>query len=121
VLAQRGRAQAGDLEASVDNLIDHYETHGALVLKMIAEQSASPAVRALLDGGARYHRHWCATVFADSLSGLSRPDGKRRLAQLTAICDVRTWQLLRRDGNLSRTQTRVAVLEMLAPFTRPVS
>lgn len=117
VFAQRGQASAGDLSAAVTNLLDHYERWGALVIKMITEQAASPALRATVEGGSKYHRDWCLTVFADSLSGLPRGERARRAAQLTAICDVRTWDLLRRQAGLSRAQTHTAILEILRPLT----
>jgi AcrR family transcriptional regulator len=117
VFAQRGRAPADDLEDAVTNLVDHYEQWGALVIKMITEQAASPALRATVEGGAEYHRDWCCRVFDGSLSGLPRADRTRRAAQITAICDVRTWDLLRRQSRLSRAQTHKALLELLKPLT----
>jgi AcrR family transcriptional regulator len=117
VFAQRGRASSDDLDDAVTNLVDHYEQWGALVIKMISEQAASPALRATVEGGAEFHRDWCSRVFADSLAGLPRPDRMRRTAQLTAICDVRTWDLLRRQGRLSRAQTHQALVELLEPLT----
>jgi AcrR family transcriptional regulator len=117
VFAQRGRARADDLDDAVANLVDHYERWGALVIKMITEQAASPALRATVEGGAEYHRDWCINVFANSLSGLGRADRNRRTAQITAICDVRTWDLLRRRSGLSRAQTHKALVELLEPLT----
>ena len=119
VFAQRGAAEPGDPAAAVTNLIDHYERSGALVLKMIAAQGASPALGAMVAGGAAYHRDWCARVFAASLTDLTRTARARRLAQITAVCDVRTWQLLRHDGSLSRAQTHTAILELLEPLLKP--
>jgi AcrR family transcriptional regulator len=121
VFAQRGAAEPGDTTAAVTNLLDHYERFGSLVLKMIAQQGASPALRAMVEGGAEYHRDWCARVFAASLTDLTRAQRARRLAQFTAVCDVRTWHLLRHDGSLSRAQTHTALLELLEPLLKPTA
>jgi AcrR family transcriptional regulator len=118
VFAQRGRASSNDIDDIVTNLVEHYERWGALVIKMITEQAGAPALRATVEGGAQYHQDWCLRVFAGSLVGLPRADRMRRAAQLTAICDVRTWDLLRRQGRLSREQTHRALLELLEPLTR---
>jgi hypothetical protein len=40
------------------------------------------------------------------------------LAELVAICDVYVWKLLRRDAGLSRDQTELALIELLAPLTK---
>lgn len=116
VFAQRGRASADDLGDAVTNLVDHYERWGALVIKMISEQTASPALRATVEGGAEYHRDWCTRVFGAALAGLPRADRQRRAAQINAICDVRTWDMLRRQSRLSRAQTHRALVELLEPL-----
>jgi|KBSSwiStaDraftv2_1062776.scaffolds.fasta_scaffold01979_12 AcrR family transcriptional regulator len=116
VFTQRGQAVPDDLNNIVDNLVGHYEQWGAMVLKMLAEQGVSPAIRANAERGAEYHRNWCARVFSGSLRGLSRTDRARRLAELTAICDLRTWEMLRLNAGLSRAQTETALREMLAPL-----
>jgi hypothetical protein len=41
---------------------------------------------------------------------------ERRLAQFVALCDVYTWKLLRRDARLSRSQTELAMTELLNPL-----
>ncbi len=117
VQAQRGQAPADDVDDLVDNLCEHYETYGRLVLKMLGEEASSPGIRPALDSGRDYHRRWCARVFGETLSRLSGAERTRRLAQLTAICDVRSWEVLRLRCALSRHQTRIALREMLRPLT----
>jgi hypothetical protein len=63
------------------------------------------------------HRDWCEAVFAPALAGLSAAGRARRLAQLVAVCDVHTWMLLRRQSGLSRSQTELALHEVLKPLT----
>lgn len=114
---QRDEAPVGDLPAIVENLLDHYEVMGPTALRLLAEEEASPSLGALARAGRAYHRNWCARVFAPYLTELDPVVRDRRQAQLVAVCDVYTWQLLRRDSGLSRQQTTTALLELLEPLT----
>lgn len=121
VAAERGAAPSGDVPAAVDNLLEHYETTGALALKLLAEEGTSPVLAEITAGGRRLHREWCERVFAPFLADDYLPAGverKRRLAQFVALCDVYTWKLLRLDAGLGRDQVALSLLEMLEPFTR---
>ena len=120
ILSQRGRALSNDLDDLLANLVEHYETHGRLVLKMLAEELTTPAIQTTLAFGRRYHRRWCETVFAATLEPLAGADKDRRRAQLIAICDVRTWEVLRIRSGLSRQQTQAALREMLEPLIKEV-
>jgi AcrR family transcriptional regulator len=120
ILSQRGRVVSNDLDDLLANLVKHYETHGRLVLKMLAEELTTPAIQPTLASGRRYHRRWCETVFAATLESLTGPDQDRRRAQLIAICDVRTWEVLRIRLGLSRHQTQAALREMLEPLIKEV-
>ncbi len=108
----------GDVEGAVRVLIEHYERTGDRVLRMLAEESRSQALREIVDRGRRLHRDWCASVFAPALEGLSAAERARRLAQLVAVCDVYTWMLMRRQSRLSCNQTALALLELLTPLTQ---
>lgn len=116
VSAQRGQALPNVVDDIVANLVEHYEEWGPVMLKMLAEESASPVINDTVAGGKDYHRTWCETMFSDSLANLSKADRARRLAQLVAVCDIRTWELLRISSGLSSIQTRLALREMLEPL-----
>lgn len=119
VAGQRGAALAGNVRAAVGNLVDHYETTGALALKMLAEEHTSPVLAGITAAGRDLHRQWCDRVFGPFLEPLAgTPDHGRRLAQFVAICDVYTWKLLRLDAGLSRDQVALSLIEMLEPLTR---
>lgn len=118
ISAQRDTAPVGDVNGAVHVLVDHYEVLGDRVLKLLADEGRSPALREILDGGRRVHRDWCARVFAPALAQLAGVERSRRLAQLVAVCDVYTWKLLRRDAGLSRRQTELALIELLLPLTK---
>ena len=114
---QRDEAPVGDVTAAVGVLVEHYERTGERVLRMLAEESRVPALSDIADAGRAVHRTWCARVFAPALAGRSGVERQRRLAQIVAVCDVYTWKLLRLDAQLSRRQTELALVELLAPLT----
>ncbi len=114
--AQRDLAPPGDIPAAVAVLVEHYETAGDRVLKMLAEETRVPGLTEVVDRGRTVHRDWCTRVFAPTVAGLGGVERRRRLAQLVAVCDVYTWKLLRRDAGLSRRQTELALVELLTPM-----
>ncbi len=116
VESQRDEAPVGDTEVAVQILVDHYETTGDRVLKLLAEEDRVPPLREVTERGRELHRRWCERVFAPGLAGVTGADRRRRLAQLVAVCDVYTWKLLRRDSGLGRRQTEVALVELLDPI-----
>lgn len=113
----RDAAPVADLPGIVDNLEEHYETHGRIALRLLAEEDATPALAEITRQGRAMHRAWCERVFAPYLAARSGAARTRLLAQLVAVCDVYTWKLLRIDAGLSRTQTRLALRELLEPLT----
>jgi AcrR family transcriptional regulator len=119
---QRERAQApvGDVPGAVQVLVEHYETYGDGVFKMLAEEERNPGLSEIADRGRVIHRDWCARVFAPSLATLKGLDRTRRLAEFVAVCDVYVWKLLRRDAGLSRRQTELALVELLNPLVQGV-
>lgn len=117
VAVQRGLAPAGDLPGIVDNLLAHYEEHADLALRLLADEEATPAIATITAMGRRLHRDWCARVFQPWLEDLPEADRPRRLAQVVAVCDVYVWKVLRRDMGLGESETRQALLELLAPLT----
>jgi len=114
---QRDEAPVGDVTAAVGVLVEHYERTGERVLRMLAEESRLPALSDIADAGRAVHRTWCARAFAPALASRSGVERQRRLAQIVAVCDVYTWKLLRLDAQLSRRQTELALVELLAPLT----
>lgn len=117
VHAQRGDAVPNNLDDIVNNLMRHYEEWGRLMLKLLTQAASSPAISEAVRTGNSYHVHWCESVFADALADRSKSDRARRLAQLVAICDLRTWELLRIDSGLSRAATTAALHELLETLT----
>jgi AcrR family transcriptional regulator len=119
VRRQRDEAPVGDPVGAVHVLVAHYEDFGDRVLKMLAEEDQIPALARIIDDGRALHRDWCSRVFAGAVTARAGADRRRLLAQLTAVCDVYTWKLLRRDAGLSRRQTELAIVELLTPMLEP--
>ncbi|MFI5273739.1 MAG: TetR/AcrR family transcriptional regulator [Ktedonobacterales bacterium] len=113
---QRDEAPVGDVAAAVRILLDHYEELGESVLRLLAEEDRSPALREIADRGRAAHAQWCERVFAPALTNPRDDERARRLAQLVALTDVLMWKLLRRDQGLSRGQTELALCELIEPL-----
>jgi AcrR family transcriptional regulator len=118
VRMQRDQAPTGNVVGAVRVLMEHYETLGDRVLKLLAEEDRVPELREIAERGREYHREWCARVFSTGMAGRTATDRRRRLAQIVAVCDVYTWKLLRRDASLSRRQTELALVELLDPIVK---
>lgn len=114
--AQRDEAVPGDVEGAVRVLLEHYEDVGDRVLRMLADEHRRPRVADVVARGREMHVAWCERVFAQALSRRRGAARKRLLGQLVAVCDVYAWKVLRRDRGLSRTQTELAVRELLQPL-----
>ena len=71
------------------------------------------AIRAITDSGRRYHRDWVARAYGPALAKLSPVTRRRKLAQLTAVTDLGTWRLLRRELGLGLVQTTAAIRELV--------
>jgi AcrR family transcriptional regulator len=113
---QRDLAPVGDVRGAVRVLVEHYEVWGDRVALLLAEEQRSPELREIAERGRVLHREWCSRVFAPTLKALAGANRRRRLAQLVAICDFYTWKLLRRDAQLGRRQTEIALVELLEPM-----
>jgi AcrR family transcriptional regulator len=113
VAAQRFDAPAGDVDAVVRNLLDHYEEWGDATIARLRREDMDPELDRAIARGRALHRRWVSEKLGSLLDGLPRSDRSRRLAELVAVTDVQTWKLLRRDQGLSRSQTEKAVAEMI--------
>lgn len=110
---ERADIIVGDVGDAVHNLVEHYESYGRHVLRLLAEEDRSEFVRALVERGRALHREWVARAFAPQLARLDAAARRVRLAQLVAVTDVYTWKILRRDMRLSRARTRAAIVELI--------
>jgi AcrR family transcriptional regulator len=116
VRQRRDEAPVGDVRAAVRILVDHYEELGDAVLRLLAAESQAPGLHEIADRGRAYHAAWCERVFATALAGLEGEEHARRLAEFVAVADVYMWKVLRRDRGLSRSQTELALCELIEPL-----
>ena len=118
VIAANRAAIAGASPAdTISALADHYETYGALILKMYSEASLVEGLDEIAGRGRAYHVAWCRTAFAADLPDDRDDSGReRRMAQIVVVCDARTWSILRLESQLGAAQTKLALSEMLSPL-----
>ena len=93
------RTPAGDVEAAVRVVVDHYERRGRTALMMLAQEGHDDVARGITDRGKAMHRTWVREAFAPVT------DDEDALDLLVVATDVYTWKLLRIDRGLSRAVT----------------
>ncbi len=118
---RRDAAPVGRVPEAIGLLFDHYEAHGAAILRMLAQEERNPAVRTLTDAGRAYHQVWAERTFAPLLEGLRGNPRKRRLAAITVATDLLVWKLLRQDMLLDREEAERVVSEMVLQSPPPGS
>jgi AcrR family transcriptional regulator len=110
VFDQRWGVPAGDIEAAVENLLDHYEDWGERSLRIGAwRNGGAPALAKLSQMARELHYDWVGYVFGPFLEGVQEPAHTRRRATLIALCDVHTWQLLSRELGLARREVHATL------------
>jgi AcrR family transcriptional regulator len=109
IRADREAAPPGD----VTHLVAYYERWGDEQAYLLAQEARVAAIRAVTDAGRRYHRDWVTRAYGPALGKLPPATRRRKLAQLTAVTDLATWRLLRRELDLSPEQTTVAIRELV--------
>jgi AcrR family transcriptional regulator len=114
----RDTAPAGDLDAALDVLLDHYEREGEAVLRTLAAEDRFDAARLIVENGRHHHRDWCARVFAPWLPPSDAPEHTARLDAFVAATDLYLWKLLRRDLGRSRSATRATFRALLDGLTQ---
>jgi AcrR family transcriptional regulator len=109
IRADREAAPPGD----VTHLVAHYERWGDEQAYLLSQEARVAAIRAITDAGRRYHRDWVTRAYGPALAEVSPATRRRKLAQLTAVTDLGTWRLLRRELGLSPDQTTAAIRELV--------
>lgn len=120
IAASRAAAATDDPAATLTALVAHYETYGALILKVYAEAQFVEGLPELAAAGRAFHLAWCRQAFEEHLDPAGTDQVRaRQLAQVVVACDATTWRILRQDLGLDPEQTRLAVVEMVRPALRP--
>jgi AcrR family transcriptional regulator len=113
VRRERGRAPVGDVTGAVQNLLDHYERYGRLMMRLMAEGHMFYLVRKVTDHGRQVHYDWIDHTFAPQLGNLEEQTRARRRAALIALCDVHTWSLLSHDLGLPRPEVAAVLTDLI--------
>lgn len=113
VAEERGATSVGDVDGAITNLLDHYEAHGTMALRLLAMEAEDPRVAALAAEGRAFHREWVTRVFAPLLPEAEDPARIRRVDQLVVVTDVYAWKLLHVDVKRSRADTAAALVELV--------
>jgi AcrR family transcriptional regulator len=93
----------GDPGRAVTIIVDHYETRGDWVIRMLAQEQTDARIAGLVDRGRRTHRDWVRATFAPQLESVAAPGREAAIDLLVVATDVYTWKILRRDRGLDRS------------------
>lgn len=108
--AQRKTVQPGDVTGAVDNVIEHYEAEGDLILRLLSQEATSDFAADAAKQGRAFHRDWVESVFAPLLSDADR---ERQVDVLVVATDLYTWRLLRRDLKRELDDVRDVMLRLV--------
>ena len=113
----RDQARSGDPSSGIETLLESYEKWGDEVLHLLSQERRSETIAASVERGRAYHQDWVKRVFGPCLPNLSPANRRRRIAQLTAVTDVYTWKILRRDLGLDREEVAATLRDMIVRIT----
>jgi AcrR family transcriptional regulator len=108
--AQRMAVEPGDVEGAVDNVLEHYENDGDLVLQILSEEAASEFAARAASEGRIFHRRWVERVFGPLLGD---DDLEEKIDALVVATDIYTWRLLRRDLRRDLEDVRGVMLRLV--------
>jgi AcrR family transcriptional regulator len=104
--AWRDQVPAGDLSAAIAAIVEMYEEVGDGLVRYLSLEERIPFLAEMLPMGRALHLKWLQRVFGPLMPADPDPQA---LDLLVIATDVLTWKLLRRDRNLSVSQTARAM------------
>lgn len=104
----RDEAPAGDVDAALAVLMQHYERDGQAVLRTLKLEGRSEGADRIVQFGREAHRAWCARVFAPFLPGERDRSYTPRLDAFVGATDIYLWKLWRQDLGRSEAETKAA-------------
>lgn len=87
----------GNIDHTVDVLVEDYEAVGHLVLRLLGQEERHAVLKPVVDTGRRGHREWLAKIFAGTLDGLPSARRTATLDALVVATDIYVWKLVRLD------------------------
>ena len=118
VTSERDEVPTGDIRAAVDRVVAHYEDDGDMTVLLQAQVDRVEVIAEMIARARAQHESWVSRVFAPTLSTMPPEQSRRRHGQLVVALDVQTWKRLRRDLELSREQTALAMEEFIHAILR---
>jgi len=116
IIKQRSQMLEGDIDAAMDNLLEHYETEGDLVLRLLAQESTSDFAAEMAAEGRVFHRGWVESTFGP----VCGPLDSTQIDALVVATDLFTWRLLRRDLARSLAETKAVLIQLIDTFKKKV-
>lgn len=107
---QRNDVEPGDIEAAIDNVLEHYEAEGDLILRLLSEEASSAIAGEAVKSGRTFHRNWVEMAFGPHLDD---EGGETQIDALVVATDLYTWRLLSRDLGRELDAVREVMLHMV--------
>lgn len=114
VVGVRRDVPEGAVDAAVASLIEDYEEHGDIVMRVLAQEDRFPVCRVVTDVGRREHRKWIAKAFAPWLAPMASAARQQAEDALVVAGDLYVWKLVRRDMQRPISEYRDIMETMLA-------
>ncbi len=108
----RYRAEPGNVAAAVKTLMSEYERFGDANARWAGAAERLGSLATLLDEARAGHQEWLEYVFG-ALLPTQAASRRRAIHALHAATDVFTWRLLRRDLELSRSETEKTIADLV--------
>jgi len=112
VVAQRNQAPIADIDGAAANLLDHYESTGRLVLRLLQHEHV-PSLARIADAGRKIHRRWVVRTLGPLVAKLPAEERRMHLDQMVVSTDVYVWKLLRLDLGRTRPQVQRIIADLL--------
>ena len=112
---QRGGSKSGNITEAIENLIEHYEQEGKLVLNLLTqEHSEESFVSEFTAEGRNFHRQWVERCFGPPVSG----NETEVIDALVVATDIYTWKLLRLDLGRPLDTTKKIMTNMVSKILK---
>jgi AcrR family transcriptional regulator len=97
----RRQVATGDIDKIIEALLSDYESSGDFMMRFLAQETRSPALKSMTDLGRSQHRMWVRQSFAPYFDGLTPEQEAWRLDALIMALDLYVWQVWRRERGRS--------------------
>ncbi|MDZ7693631.1 MAG: TetR family transcriptional regulator [Balneolaceae bacterium] len=108
---QRGGSESGNITEAIENLIEHYEQEGKLVLNLLTQEHSEESFASDFTAeGRNFHRQWVERCFGPHVAG----NETEVIDALVVATDIYTWKLLRLDLGRPLDTTKKIITNMVS-------